>query len=70
MMPETSVLVERCLKLSVKLILYHIHAYLGLKEINLDLSGWVAGLNEDKTNSDKLKLELELSLATTNKEQL
>ena len=26
--------------------------------------GWVAGLNENITNSDKLKLELELSLAT------
>ena len=41
---------------------------MGLEELNLDLSGWVsggwvAGLIENITNSAKLKLELELSLA-------
>ena len=56
------------MKLSVGLILYYIYAYLGLEELNLDLSGWVsggwvAGLIENITNSAKLKLELELSLA-------
>ena len=43
---------------------------MGLEELNLDLSGWVsggwvAGLIENITNSAKLKLELELSLAKT-----
>ena len=50
------------------MILYYIYAYMGLEELNLDLSGWVsggwvAGLIENITNSAKLKLELELSLA-------
>ena len=39
------------------------NAYLGVGKLTLDVCGWVAGLIENITNSAKLKLELELSLA-------